>query len=98
LERLTETPAPENVRVTLRDWQRQGERLHAVENATVLEVDDATLLDALLADGAGRGWIERRLSATAALLAPGHSADVRAWLLRHGELPATVLQPDQRAK
>jgi XPB/Ssl2-like helicase family protein len=96
LERLTETPLPDNIRVILRDWQRRGERLRVVEDAAVLEVDDATLLDALLADRAASGWIERRLGATAALLAPGHAADVHAWLLRHGELPATLHGPGHR--
>ncbi len=90
LERLTETPLQANIRVTLRDWQRKGERLHVIEDAAVLELDDAALLDALLADRAARGWIERRLGAAVALIAPGHVADVRAWLLRHGELPATL--------
>jgi hypothetical protein len=98
LERLTEAPLPDNIRVTLRDWQRQGERLHAVENATVLDVDDAALVDALLADRAAQSWIERRLSARAALLAPGHVADVRAWLLRHGELPAAPHTLEQKTK
>ena len=97
LERLTEAPLPDNIRVTLRDWQRRGERLRVVEGATVLEVDDAKLLDSLLADRAASGWIERRLSATAALIAAGHSTDVRAWLLRHGELPATLHGPSRRA-
>ena len=90
LERLTETPLPDNIRVILRDWQRNGERLHAIEDASVLEVDDGALLDALLADRTAHGWIERRLGATVALIAPGHVADVRAWLLRQGELPATL--------
>jgi hypothetical protein len=90
LERLTGAPLPENIRVILRDWQRQGERIRAVEDAAVLELDDVTLLDVLLADRAAHGWIERRLSATAALIAAGHVADVRAWLLRRGELPATL--------
>jgi Helicase conserved C-terminal domain len=93
VERLTGTALPDNVRVTLRDWQRQGERLRAIESASVLEVEDAELLDALLADRRARGWIERRLGATAALIAPGHVADVSAWLLRHGELPATLNGP-----
>jgi hypothetical protein len=91
LERLTQAPLPDNIHVTLRDWQRRGERLRAVEDASVIEVDDAKGLDELLADHAAHGWIERRLSATAALITPGHSAEVRAWLLRHGELPATLL-------
>src|SRR5947209_6155311 len=83
-----ETPLPDNIRVTLRDWRRQGERIHGIEDAAVLELDDSALLDALLADRAARSWIERRLDATAALIAAGHVAEVRAWLLRHGELPA----------
>jgi hypothetical protein len=90
LERLTETPLADNIRVTLRDWQRKGERLHVIQDAAILELDDAEPLDALLADRAARGWIERRLGAAVALIAPGHVADVRAWLLRHGELPSTV--------
>jgi len=98
LERLTKAPLPDNIRVTLRDWQRRGERLRVVEDAAVLEVDDAKLLDALLADRAASGWIERRLGAKAALLAPGHVADVRAWLLRHGELPATLHGRGHRAR
>jgi hypothetical protein len=98
LERLSKAPLPDNIRVTLRDWQRQGERLHAVDDVSVLEVEDATQLDALLADRAAQGWIERRLSATAALLAVGHVTDVRAWLLRHGELPATPHGLDDTAR
>jgi len=98
LERLTETPLPDNIRVILRDWQRKGERLHVIEDAAVLELDDAALLDALLADRAAHGWIERRLGATVALIAPGHVADVRAWLLRHGELPATLHGPGHTSK
>jgi hypothetical protein len=98
LERLTEAPLPDNIRVTLRDWQRRGERLRVVEDAAVLEVNNAKLLDALLADRTTSGWIERRLGVTAALLAPGHAADVRAWLLRHGELPATLHGPGHRAR
>jgi hypothetical protein len=97
LERLTGAPLPENVRVTLRDWERQGERLSVVERACVLEVDEPTLLDALLADRVAHGWIERRLSATAALTASAHVANVRAWLLRRGELPATLNGTQQHA-
>jgi hypothetical protein len=98
LERLTEAPLPDNILVTLRDWQRRGERLRIAEDATVLEVDHATLLDELLADRAAHGCIERRLGVTAALIAPGRAADVRAWLLRHGELPATRARLDERTR
>jgi hypothetical protein len=98
LQRLAGAALPDNVRVTLRDWQRQGERLRAIESAAILEVDDAELLDALLADRAAHGWIQRRLGATAALLAAGHEGDVRAWLLRYGELPATLRLPGHKTR
>jgi hypothetical protein len=98
LERLTEAPLPDNIRVTLRDWQRRGERLRVVEDAAVLEVDNASLLEGLLTDRSAHGWIERRLSATAALIAPGRTADVRTWLLRHGELPTTRNKLHQKTR
>jgi hypothetical protein len=98
LERLTEAPLPDNIRITLRDWQRRGERLRSIDDATVLEIDNAMLLDELLADRVAHGWVERRLGATVALIAPGRAADVRAWLLRHGELPATLHGLSQRVR
>lgn len=93
LEALTGAPLPSNVRITLADWERQGERLRLTGDITLLDVRDPSLLDALLADRAAAGWIERRLTPTAALLVPEHAARVRAWLLRHGELPSLAGPP-----
>ncbi len=88
LQALCGAPLPTNVRVTLDDWERHVERVSIVEGVTLLEVRDAPLLDALLADRACAGWIERRLTPTAALVAGESAGAVRAWLLRRGELPA----------
>lgn len=89
LEALSGQPLPDTVRVALEDWQRQGERLRLTADARVLTVSEAALLDALLADRAASGWVERRLTPLAALLTAEGVHPVRAWLLRRGQLPAT---------
>ena len=88
LEALAGVPLPPNVRVTLDDWERHGERLRVTRDVHLLEVRDQGLLDALLAEPTAARWVERRLTATAALLAPEGVTPVRAWLLQHRELPA----------
>ena len=90
LEVLTSIPLPANVRVTLDDWERRGERLRVTEHATILEVHEPGVLDALLADRAAAGWVQRRLTSTLALLIPEHAGHVRTWLLRRGNLPSTA--------
>lgn len=79
---------PANVRVTLDDWERHVERLRLTRDARVVTTRTAETLDALLADPRARQWVERRLAPTAALLVRAGVAPVRAWLLRHGGLPA----------
>ena len=90
LEALSSAPLPPNVRVTLADWERHVERVSLLDGVTLLEVRDAALLDALVADRAAAGWVERRLTPTAAILAEGRADACRAWLLRRGEVPAMI--------
>ena len=90
LEALSGSPLPANVSTTLTDWTRQAERVRLSHDVTLLEVANAALLDALLADRAAIRWIDRRLTPTAALLTEEGTAGVRAWLLRRGELPALL--------
>jgi hypothetical protein len=88
LEQLAGVPLPQNVQVTLADWERQVQRLRLRAGATILEIDDAAVLDRLLADPRAANWIERRLTAKAAVLDERHVEAVRSWLLRRGEMPA----------
>lgn len=81
---------PQNVVATLTDWDRQADRVALLRPATLLEVRDATLLDALLRDGQSTAWVVRRLTPHAALIQERHLDEVRGWLLRHGEMPALV--------
>ena len=89
LHALTGSALPQNVRATLADWERRVERLRLTRDVRVLTVDDAAVLDALLADRAASSWVRRRLTPTVALLTDDAVPDVRAWLLRRGHLPAT---------
>ena len=88
LERLIGAAPPDALRVTLGDWERLASRLRMEEGVTLLEVAAPETLDALLADRASAGWGIRRLTPTAATIAPEFAAHARAWLLRHGRLPA----------
>ncbi len=90
LEALTGSPLPANVSTTLADWARQAERVQLLHAVTLLEVANAALLDALLTDRVAARSIERRLTPTAALLTGEGAESARAWLLRRGELPASI--------
>lgn len=88
LEALTSSQLAGNVAVTLADWGRASERAALHEGVCLLEVGDARVLDALLADRTAAQWIARRLTPTAALVVAEHLGRVRGWLLRRGECPA----------
>lgn len=90
LEHLAGSALPQNVRVTLADWDRQAERVRLRRQVELLEVRDGAVLDALLADPHAAPWVERRLAPTLALLHDGKAAAARTWLLRRGELPAVI--------
>lgn len=88
LERLIGAPPPDALRVTLGDWERLASRLRLESGLSLLETATPDTLDALLADRASAAWGIHRLTPTAATLAPDAALRVRAWLLRHGLLPA----------
>ena len=88
LERLIGASLSDALRVSLGDWERLASRLRMEEGATLLEVATPATLDALLADRASANWGMRRLAPTVASIAPEAAPRARAWLLRHGLLPA----------
>lgn len=86
---------PANVSATLREWERQCDRVRIEPEACLIEVRDAALLDTLMSDHQARQWIVRRLTPTAALLNPTTVMAARSWLLRHGALPALHVAQEQ---
>ncbi len=88
LETLTESPLPGSVRVRLADWTRAASRIRLTPQVTLLTTSTEALLDTLLADRAGHGWVLRRLGPTLALVQTSEIESLRRWLLARGELPA----------
>src|SRR5438876_10396113 len=61
---------PQNVRYSLVEWERQARRIELWQGATLLEVDDPSLLDALFADEEAGRIVGRRLSPVLADVTP----------------------------
>ncbi len=87
LETLAQTPLPQNLRYSLLEWERQAQRVRLTRAVALLEVREAALLDAFLADLSLAALIVRRLTPTAALVDRRHLPDVYAALVARGELP-----------
>lgn len=81
LTERSRTGLPQNVEFTLRDWTRTYRRVH-LEAATLLEVDDSTVLDQIMGSSRHKAKISRRLSPTAAVLEPGTSTETFVNALR----------------
>jgi hypothetical protein len=87
LEQLAAAPLPQNMRYTLLEWERQAQRIRLYRGVALLEVREAALLDALLADAALAPLIFRRLTPNAALVARQHLPRLYQALLERGHLP-----------
>lgn len=66
LEENTGKELPQNVEHTVRDWARLIKRLE-IERATLIKVDEAEILDELMASRKTRRYVIQRLSPTMAL-------------------------------
>jgi len=66
LEQASAAEIPQNVQYSLVEWERQARRIELWQSATLFEVDDAALLDALFADEETRSLLGRRLAPTLA--------------------------------
>ncbi len=86
---------PQNVRYSLVEWERQARRIELWQGATLLEVDDPVLLDALFADEEAGHMLGRRLSPILAEVAPHQLSPLQEMLWRRDYLPALVSAPVQ---
>ena len=85
---------PQNVAVSLQDWERQADRLRVRTDVAVLRVRTPGLLAALMAEAVLSRAIVRQVSPTCALILDDHADAARQWLLKRGEFPA-VIEPDE---
>jgi hypothetical protein len=85
---------PQNVQYSLIEWERQARRIELWQGATLLEVDDASLLDMLLASEETRSLLGRRLSPTLAAVATHQLAAIQEVLWRRDYLPALTPAPE----
>ncbi|MFL5586899.1 MAG: helicase-associated domain-containing protein [Ktedonobacteraceae bacterium] len=86
---------PQNVRYSLVEWERQARRIELWQGATLLEVDNPALLDALFADEEASHMLGRRLSPILAEVAPHQLSPLQEMLWRRDYLPALVSAPVQ---
>ncbi len=90
LEEASHNEIPQNVRYSLVEWERQARRVELWQSLSLLEVDEAGLLDDFFADETLRPLFGRRLSPTLAEVASQQLAAVQELLWRRDYLPAVT--------
>ena len=93
LEQAAGGEIPQNVRYSLMEWERQARRIELWRGVTLLEVDDASLLDALFNDEETRPLMGRRLAPLLAEVATDQISSIQENLWQHDYLPALVPAP-----
>ena len=88
LERAAGGEIPQNVRYSLQEWERQARRVEMWQGATLVEVDNSDLLDALFADEETRALFGRRLSPLLAEVTPYRLSAVQEVFWKRDYLPA----------
>lgn len=81
---------PQNLHYSLLEWEHQAQRARLHRGVVLLEVREAALLDALLADAALAPLILRRLTPTAALVDRQRLPLLYQALLERGQLPQRI--------
>jgi Helicase conserved C-terminal domain len=84
---------PQNVSYSLSEWERQARRVEVWPGATLLEVDDESMLDTLLALPEMRNLFKRRLSPRLIEVNSQQLPIVQEILWRHYHLPALSSAP-----
>jgi hypothetical protein len=93
LQNATDGEIPQNVRYSLVEWERQVRRIEAWPNATLLEVDDEALLDALCSDPQTGLLFARRLTSRLVEVMPHKLSAVQELLWQRNYLPALSTDP-----
>jgi Helicase conserved C-terminal domain len=90
LEQAAGGSIPQNVQYSLVEWERQARRIELWRGVTLLEVDDAALLDQLLADADTRPLFGRRLAPLLVEVLADQLPVVQEILWQRDYLPALV--------
>jgi XPB/Ssl2-like helicase family protein len=90
LEQAAGGPIPQNVQYSLVEWERQARRIELWSGITLLEVDNAALLDALFADVETRPLFGRRLAPLLAEVLTDQLPAVQEILWQQDYLPALI--------
>ncbi|TMF46526.1 MAG: hypothetical protein E6I32_11545 [Chloroflexi bacterium] len=93
LEQAAGGSLPQNVCYSLMEWERQARRIELWPRMTLLEVDDAALLDELFADAKTRPLFGRRLAPLLAEVVSDQLANLQELLWQREYLPALVAAP-----
>lgn len=93
LEEATAQPVPQNIARTLEDWGGQYERIVVRREVTIMQVDDAAVLDKLLADSRVRRYLHRLDNHTAWLRAKS-TPRIESRLRKLAMLPTYSQGPD----
>ena len=86
---------PQNVHYSLVEWERQARRIEMWQGATLLEVDDAALLDTFFADEETRALFVRRISPVLAEVIPQQLHTIQEMLWQRDYLSALTAAPRQ---
>jgi XPB/Ssl2-like helicase family protein len=90
LEQAVGGSIPQNVQYSLIEWERQARRIELWRGVTLLEVDDAGLLDQLLTDSETRNLFGRRLAPSLVEVLTDQLPVVQEILWQRDYLPALV--------
>ncbi|MGZ3622442.1 MAG: helicase-associated domain-containing protein [Ktedonobacteraceae bacterium] len=90
LEQAAGGPIPQNVQYSLLEWERQARRIELWRGVTLIEVDDAALLDQLLADAETRNLFGRRLAPLLVEVLTDQMSVMQEILWQRDYLPALV--------
>ncbi|HXX77349.1 MAG TPA: helicase-associated domain-containing protein, partial [Ktedonobacteraceae bacterium] len=90
LEQTAGVPIPQNIQYSLMEWERQARRIELWRGVTLLEVDDAALLDQLLANTDTRNLFGRRLGPLLVEVLTDQLPIIQELLWQKDYLPALV--------